>query len=151
VRAAGVQGTARPTRINKMATIKLEIVTPEAKTFSEDVDMVTLTGTEGEMGILPQHMPLMTGLVAGEIIARKGGRNIYLAVGDGFVQVTGDRVAILTDMAVRAENIDEAKAEEARQRAEARLAEHITAEESAAASAVLAHSLAQLKVKRRQR
>ena len=78
-----------------MATIKLEIVTPEAKTFSEDVDMVTLTGTEGEMGILPQHMPLMTGLVAGEIIARKGGQNIYLAVGDGFVQVTGDRVAIL--------------------------------------------------------
>jgi len=151
VRAAGVQGTARPTRINKMATIKLEIVTPEAKTFSEDVDMVTLTGTEGEMGILPQHMPLMTGLVAGEIIARKDGQNIYLAVGDGFVQVTGDRVAILTDMAVRAENIDEAKAEEARQRAEARLAEHITAEESAAASAVLAHSLAQLKVKRRQR
>jgi F-type H+-transporting ATPase subunit epsilon len=151
VRAAGVQGTARPTRINKMATIKLEIVTPEAKTFSEDVDMVTLTGTEGEMGILPQHMPLMTGLVAGEIIARKGGQNIYLAVGDGFVQVTGDRVAILTDMAVRAENIDEARAEEARQRAEARLAEHITAEESAAASAVLAHSLAQLKVKRRQR
>jgi F-type H+-transporting ATPase subunit epsilon len=134
-----------------MATIKLEIVTPEAKTFSEDVDMVTLTGTEGEMGILPQHMPLMTGLVAGEIIARKGGQNIYLAVGDGFVQVTGDRVAILTDMAVRAENIDEARAEEARQRAEARLAEHITAEESAAASAVLAHSLAQLKVKRRQR
>jgi F-type H+-transporting ATPase subunit epsilon len=134
-----------------MATIKLEIVTPEAKTFSEDVDMVTLTGTEGEMGILPQHMPLMTGLVAGEIIARKGGQNIYLAVGDGFVQVTGDRVAILTDMAVRAENIDEARAEEARQRAEARLAEHITAEESAAASAMLAHSLAQLKVKRRQR
>ena len=133
------------------ATIKLEIVTPDAKIFSDDVDMVTLTGTEGEMGILPQHMPLMTGLVAGEIIARKGGQNIYLAVGDGFVQVTGDRVAILTDMAVRAENIDEARAEEARQRAEARLAEHITAEESAAASAVLAHSLAQLKVKRRQR
>ena len=134
-----------------MATIKLEIVTPEAKTFSEDVDMVTLTGTEGEMGILPQHMPLMTGLVAGEIVARKDGQNIYLAVGDGFVQVTGDRVAILTDMAIRAENIDEARAEEARQRAEARLAEKITAEEAAAASAVLAHSLAQLKVKRRQR
>src|ERR1039457_6716939 len=135
----------------KMATIKLEIVTPEAKIFSDDVDMVTLTGTEGEMGILPQHMPLMTQLVAGEIIAQKGQDTIYLAVGDGFVQVTGDRVAILTDMAVRAENIDEARAEEARQRAEARLAEHITAEESAAASAVLAHSLAQLKVKRRQR
>lgn len=133
------------------ATLKLEIVTPEAKIYSEDVEMVTLTGIDGEMGIYPLHMPLMTQLVAGEIIVRKGGENIFLAVGDGFVQVTGQRVAVLTDMAVRAENIDEARAEEARQRAEARLAEHITAEESAAASAMLAHSLAQLKVKRRQR
>jgi F-type H+-transporting ATPase subunit epsilon len=132
-------------------TIKLEIVTPEAKTYSEDVDMVTLTGTEGEMGILPQHMPLMTQLVAGEIIAKKGLETIFLAVGDGFVQVTGDRVAILTDMAIRAENVDEAKAEEARQRAEARLAEKLTDEEAASASAALAHSLAQLKVKRRHR
>ena len=132
-----------------MATIKLEIVTPEAKTFSDDVDMATLTGSEGEMGILPQHMPLMTQLVAGEIVARKGTENIFLAVGDGFVQVTGDRVAILTDMAIRAENIDEAKAEEARQRAEARLAEKITEEDAAMVNATLAHSLAQLKVKRR--
>jgi F-type H+-transporting ATPase subunit epsilon len=132
-----------------MATIKLEIVTPEAKTYSDDVDMVTLTGTGGEMGILPQHMPLMTGLVAGEIIARKDGKNIFLAVGDGFVQVTGDRVAVLTDMAIKAEDIDEAKAEEARQRAEARLAEKLTDEDAAMVSAALAHSLAQLKVKRR--
>ena len=132
-----------------MATIKLEIVTPEAKTFSDDVDMVTLTGSEGEMGILPQHMPLMTQLVAGEIVARKGTENIFLAVGDGFVQVTGDRVAILTDMAIRAENIDEAKAEEARQRAEARLAEKITEEDAAMVNATLAQSIAQLKVKRR--
>ncbi len=133
-----------------MATIKLEIVTPEAKTYSEDVDMVTLTGTEGEMGILPQHMPLMTQLVTGEIIAKKGLETIFLAVGDGFVQVTGDRVAILTDMAILAENIDEAKAEEARQRAEARLAEKITEEEAATVSASLANSLAQLKVKRQR-
>jgi F-type H+-transporting ATPase subunit epsilon len=132
-----------------MATIKLEIVTPEAKTFSDDVDMVTLTGTEGEMGILPQHMPLMTQLVAGEIVAKKGTENIFLAVGEGFVQVTGDRVAILTDMAIRAENIDEAKAEEARQRAEARLAEKITGEDAAMVNAALLNSLAQLKVKRR--
>ena len=131
-------------------TIKLEIVTPETKTFSDNVDMVTLTGTEGEMGILPQHMPLMTQLVAGEIIARKGNENIFLAVGDGFVQVTGERVAILTDMAILAENIDEAKAEEARQRAEARLAGHLDDEETAMVNAALAHSLAQLKVKRRQ-
>jgi F-type H+-transporting ATPase subunit epsilon len=132
-----------------MATIKLEIITPEAKTFSDDVDMVTLTGTEGEMGILPQHMPLMTQLVAGEIYARKGSENIFLAVGDGFVQVTGERVAVLTDMAILAENIDEAKAEEARQRAEARLAEKVTGEDAAMVNAALVNSLAQLKVKRR--
>jgi F-type H+-transporting ATPase subunit epsilon len=132
------------------ATIKLEIVTPEAKIFSDDVDMVTLTGTEGEMGILPQHMPLMTQLVAGEIIAQKGKETIFICVGDGFVQVTGDRVAILTDMAINAENIDEARAEEALRRAEARLAEKITDEEAARVQAALAHATAQLKVKRRR-
>jgi F-type H+-transporting ATPase subunit epsilon len=134
-----------------MATIKLEIVTPEAKIFSDDVDMVTLTGTEGEMGILPQHMPLMTQLVAGEIVAQKGREIIFLAVGDGFVQVTGDRVAILTDMAIRADDIDEARAEEARQRAEARLAQKITDEEAARVNAALAHAAIQLKVKRQRR
>jgi F-type H+-transporting ATPase subunit epsilon len=133
-----------------MATIKLEIVTPETKTFSEDVDMVTLTGTEGEMGILPLHMPLMTQLVAGEIIARKGGKTIFLAVGDGFVQVTGERVAVLTDMAILAENIDEAAAEQARQRAEARLAEKLGDEETATVQASLLHALTQLKVKQRR-
>ena len=132
-------------------TIKLEIVTPEAKIFSDDVNMVTLTGTEGEMGILPQHMPLMTQLVAGEIVAQKGREIIFLAVGDGFVQVTGDRVAILTDMAIRADDIDEARAEEARQRAEARLAQKITDEEAARVNAALAHAAIQLKVKRHHR
>src|SRR4029077_17600602 len=134
-----------------MATIKLEIVTPETKTFSEDVDMVTLTGVEGEMGILPQHMPLMTQLVAGEIIARKGTETIFLAVGDGFVQVTGERVAVLTDMAIRAENIDQANGEVSGQLAEARLAEKLSDEDAAMVSAALANSLAQLKVKRRHR
>jgi len=129
-------------------TIKLEIVTPDAKIFSDDVDMVTLTGTEGEMGILPQHMPLMTQLVAGEIIAQKGRDTIFIAVGDGFVQVTGDRVAVLTDMAIAAENIDEAKAEEARLLAEGRLAQKITDEEAAHIQAALAHATTQLKVKR---
>jgi F-type H+-transporting ATPase subunit epsilon len=132
-------------------TIKLEIVTPEAKTFSDDVDMVTLTGGDGEMGILPQHMPLMTQLVAGEIIALKNGQTIYLAVGDGFVQVTGERVSILTDMAIQAENIDEAAAEEARKRAEARLAQKLSDEDAAMVQASLAQALAQLQVKRRHR
>ena len=133
------------------ATLKLEIVTPEATTYSEDVEMVTLPAVEGEMGVFPQHVPLMTQIVAGEIIVRKDGRDTFLAVGEGFVEITGDRVAIMTDMAIRAEGIDETKAEEARQRAEARLAEKLDDEETALVSAALAHSLAQLKVKRRQR
>ena len=130
-------------------TLKLEIVTPEGVTYSEDVEMVTLPGSEGEMGVYPNHVPLMTQVVAGEVAARRNGRDEWVAVGDGFVEVTGERVAILTDMAIKAENIDEAKAEEARKRAEARLAEKLDDEESALVSAALAHSLAQLKVKRR--
>ena len=131
-------------------TLKLEIVTPDAVTYSEEVEMVTLPGTEGEMGIYPQHVPLLTQVVPGEVVVRKDGRDAFLAIGEGFVEITGERVAIMTDMAIRAENIDEAKAEEARRRAEARLAEHVDDEESAIVSAALAHSLAQLKVKRRQ-
>ena len=134
-----------------MATLKLEIVTPDAKVFSEDVDMVTLPGVEGEMGIYPNHVPLLTQIVAGEIIARKGGQDFFLAIGEGFVEVTGDHVAILADMAIRAENIDEAKAEEAKRRAEARLAEKLNDEDTAAVQAALMHSSAQLKVKRRGR
>ena len=131
-----------------MATLRLEIVTPEAKVFSDDVDMVTLTGLEGEMGILPQHMPLMTQLVAGEIVVNKGKETFFLAVGDGFLQVTGDRVSILTDMAIRAENIDEAKAEEARRQAEIRLAEKVSDEEAARVQAALTHATTQVKIKR---
>jgi F-type H+-transporting ATPase subunit epsilon len=131
-------------------TLKLEIVTPDAQTYSEDVEMVTLPAVEGEMGIFPQHVPLMTQIVAGEVIARKDGLDYFLAVGEGFVEITGQSVAIMTDMAIRAENIDETKAEEARKRAEARLGEKLDNEESAMVSAALAHALAQLKVKRRQ-
>jgi F-type H+-transporting ATPase subunit epsilon len=134
-----------------MATLKLEIVTPEAKVYSEDVDMVTLPGVEGELGIYPMHIPLMTQLASGEVGVRKGGQEFFLAVGDGFVEVTGERVSILTDMAIKAENIDEIKAEEARQRAEARLAEKLDDADVAMVRASLDHSLAQLKVKRRQR
>src|SRR5512143_3538575 len=133
------------------ATLKLEIVTPDGQVFSDDVDMVTLPGVEGEMGIYANHVPLMTQIAPGEIIARKGGQEFFLAIGEGFVEITGERVAILSDMAIRAENIDEAKAEEARRRAESRLAEKLDDEEAASVNAALAHSLAQLKVKRRQR
>lgn len=132
-------------------TLRLEIVTPEATVYSEDVDMVTLPGVEGQFGVLPQHVPLMTQMVPGEIIVHKDGSDHFLAVGEGLVEVTGDRVAILTDMAIAAENIDEAKAEEARRRAAARLREKMSSEEVASVNASLARSLAQLRVKRRQR
>ena len=132
-------------------TLKLEIVTPDGKAYSEDVEMVTLTGVQGEMGILPQHIRLMTRMVPGELVVRKGGHDTFVAVGGGLVEVTPTRVNILTDMAVAADKIDEARAEEARLRAEARLREKLSAEEVATTNASLARSLAQLKVKRRHR
>jgi F-type H+-transporting ATPase subunit epsilon len=88
-------------------------------------------------------------MVPGELVVRKGGRDLFVAVGGGLVQVVGTRVNILTDMAVAADKIDEAKAEEARLRAEARLREKLSDEEVATINASLARSLAQLRVKRR--
>lgn len=132
------------------ATLRLNIVTPEATVYSEDVDMVTLPGVQGQLGILPLHIPLMTQMVPGEIIVRKDGQDRFLAVGEGLIEVLNDRVAILTDMAIAAENIDEAKAEEARQRAAARLREKLSSEELASVNGALARSLAQLRAKRRR-
>lgn len=131
--------------------LKLEIVTPDATVYSEDVEMVTLPAMEGQMGIYPQHVRLMTQLVPGELIVQKGGHDTFLAVGEGLVEITNDRVAIVTDMAVPAENIDEAKTEEARQRAAARLRERLSSQEVASVNAALARSLAQLSVRRRHR
>jgi F-type H+-transporting ATPase subunit epsilon len=130
-------------------TLKLEIVTPTATVYSEDVELVTLPGVEGQMGIYPQHVRLMTQLSPGEMIVHKNGRDEFLAVGEGLVEITGDRVAIVTDMAVAAENIDEARAEEARQRAVARLREKLSSQEIASVNAALTRSVAQLNVKRR--
>lgn len=131
-------------------TLKLEIVTPDAVVYSKDAEFVILQGVEGQMTILPQHVGLTTQLVPGEMVVRSGGQDEFLAVGEGLVQVTGERVAVLTDMAVAAESIDEAKAEEARQRAAARLREKLSSEEVASVNASLARSLAQLQVKRRR-
>ena len=133
------------------STLKLQIVTPEGIVYSEDVEMVSLRSVKGQIGILPHHIRLMTQMLPGEMMVRKDGHDQFLAVGEGLVEVTGDRVAIATDMAVAAETIDEAKAEEARQRAEARLREKISDEEVASVNASLVRSLAQLKVKRRRR
>src|SRR5215472_12157111 len=132
-------------------TLKLEIITPDGPAYSEEVEMVTLPGVEGQMGIYPQHVPLMTQMVPGEIGVRKAAQDYYLAVGEGLIEITADHVAVLTDMAIASEKIDEAKVEEARQRAEARLKEKLSDEEVASVNASLVRSAAQLRVKRRHR
>jgi F-type H+-transporting ATPase subunit epsilon len=131
------------------ATLKLEIATPTGTVYSKDVDMVILSGVEGRMGILPNHVRLMTQLLPGELLARKDGHDEILAVGEGLVEITGKRVAIVTNMAVAAQDIDEAEVEEARQRAATRLLEKLSSEEVASVNASLVRSLAQLRVKRR--
>tara|TARA_Y100001934_G_scaffold264566_1_gene341697 strand:- start:567 stop:980 length:414 start_codon:yes stop_codon:yes gene_type:complete len=134
-------------------TLKLEIVTPESKIYSEDVEMVTLPGSEGEAGIYPNHVPLMTQVQAGEIIVKRGGNEEVVAVGEGFAEVTGDHVAILTDNAANSEDIDEAAAEDARAKAEQRLAEggDILEDEARALNQAILYSEAQIKAKRRKR
>jgi F-type H+-transporting ATPase subunit epsilon len=132
-------------------TLRLEIVTPQEIAFSEDVHMVTLPAVEGQMGVYPQHERLITQIEPGELIITKDGSERYLAVGEGLVEITRDRVSIVTDMAIPAERIDEAKVEEARARAAARLEEKVSDEEIATVNASLTRSLAQLQVKRRRR
>ena len=132
-------------------TLKLEIVTPQATVFSENVTMVTLPASEGQIGVYPQHERLITRIIPGEIIIATGNTERNFAVGEGLVDIAADHVAIVTDMAIAAEQIDEAKVEEARARAAARLQEKISDEEVASVNASLARSLAQLQVKRRRR
>jgi F-type H+-transporting ATPase subunit epsilon len=132
-----------------MATLRLEIVTPEARSYSEDVDMVVLPGMHGEMGILPNHVPLMTELKPGELKVTRGGKDIYLAVGEGFVEITQERVSVMTDMAIEAQAIDENAAQTAIDRAqEAIKNKDLGQEEHAAVMASMQKSLAQLHVKR---
>lgn len=132
-------------------TLKLEIVTPQTTAFSEQVEMVTLPGVDGQFGVYPNHVRLITHLVPGEVIVQHGGTERLLAIGEGMVEVTAGRVSIVTDMAIEADRIDEAAVEEARARAAARLREKISDEEVASVNASLARSLAQLQVKRRRR
>jgi len=134
-----------------MATLKLEIVTPEAKIFSQDVEIVYVPGVEGELGILPKHIPLMTMIKPGELRVISEGKDTFLAVGEGFVEVTASSVTVLTDMAVEARDIDTGVAEAAVKRAQEALKEsHMGAEEVASVEAALQKSLAQLHVKRRR-
>jgi F-type H+-transporting ATPase subunit epsilon len=131
--------------------MKLEIVTPSGIAYAADVSMVTMPAVDGQIGVFAHHMPLLTRITPGEVLVRtSAGAEEVLAVGEGLVSVTADHVGIVTDMAIDATNIDEAKVEEARQRALARLRDKISDEEVATVNATLARSLAQLKVKRRR-
>ena len=134
-------------------TLQLEIITPGAVIYSEAVDMVTLPGSEGETGIYPNHVPLMTKVQAGELIAKRAGSDEILAVGEGFAEITGDHVAILTDNAIGSDNIDEAAAEEARAKAQQRLDEggDISEDEAKVLAQAILYSEAQLKAKRHRR
>ena len=130
-----------------MATIKLDIVTTEQSVFSDEVDIVIAPGIEGEMGILPRHSPLMTMLKAGELRARKGEEEYSLFISGGFLEVRQDRVIVLADKAERAEDIDIARAEEAKQRAQERLAEKYVPEVDAArAEASMRRAMARVKI-----
>ena len=135
-----------------MAKIRLDIVTAERQVYSEDVDEVVAPGVEGQLGILPHHSPLMTMLAPGELLVKQDGAELNLAVSGGFMEVRPDRVIILADTAEKAEEIDLARAEEARKRAEQAKAEAPAgAEASLAAEAALQRALARLKVARRRR
>jgi F-type H+-transporting ATPase subunit epsilon len=131
--------------------LRLEIVTPEQKIYSDDVDSVVIPGVEGELGILPQHVPLMTQLLPGELRLLKDGKEMRLAVGEGFVEISSDKVAVLTDMAVQESDIDESATEEAIRRAEEAMRDtKLDDEEYATVKASLQKSLALIRVKRRR-
>lgn len=135
-----------------MAIIRLDIVTAERAVYSEDVDMVLAPGVLGQLGILPHHAPLMSMLVPGELIVKKDGDELCLAISGGFLEVRPDRVIILADTAERAEEIDVSRAEEAKRRAEQQLTEKYTpAADAARVEATLRRSLIRLKVATRRR
>jgi F-type H+-transporting ATPase subunit epsilon len=134
--------------------LKLEIVTPEARIFSDDVDSVVLPGIEGELGVLPMHAPLVTTLHPGELHYTKAGKTVHMAVGEGLLEVTGTSARVLTDMAIDVVNIDEKAVQEALERAKHAL-EHLKhgeqQEEVAAVMASIQRSTIQLHIKSKRR
>jgi F-type H+-transporting ATPase subunit epsilon len=129
-----------------------EITTPEGKVYSEQVDEVVLPTPNGEIGILPNHIPLVSLLNAGELRIKKGSEVTYLAVSGGFIEIRPDKIVVLADTAERAEDIDEERAEEARNQAEKMLTEkREDAQEFAAIAAKMEKELARLKVVKRRR
>ncbi len=133
--------------------IRLEIVTGERLVYTDDVDSVVAPGVEGELGILPHHAALMTTLAPGELRVHKGGQEILMAVGGGFMEVLPHKVTILADTAERAEEIDDARAEEARKRAQHRLADASKGEQVdiARAQAAVRRAVVRLKVAQKKK
>ncbi|NOU95042.1 F0F1 ATP synthase subunit epsilon [Paenibacillus sp. LMG 31456] len=105
-----------------MSTFLLEIVTPERKVYAEQVDMISVKGSEGELGILPNHIPLVTPLKIAPVIVKQNGQSHYIAVNGGFMEVRKDKVVILAESAELPEQIDVDRAKEAKSRAEKRIA-----------------------------
>ncbi len=132
--------------------LHIEVITPERKVYEDDVDMVIAPGSEGYLGILPHHAPLLTGLGPGEFRVKKGGTEEVLAVFGGFMDVRGDRVVVLTDAAEHAEEIDLKAAQEARERASQALAGGtLNAADEARARATLQRELLRIRVGERRR
>jgi F-type H+-transporting ATPase subunit epsilon len=131
--------------------MRLEIVTPEKRTFSDVVDLVVIPGIEGEMGVLENHAALVTTLAPGELRYTKGGVEHEMAVGEGVVEVTGTTVSVLTDMALSESEIDEAAVASALERAEKALQEKLGDEEIATVQAAIQKSMAQLHLKRKRK
>jgi F-type H+-transporting ATPase subunit epsilon len=133
--------------------LRLEIVTGERLVFSDEVDMVIAPGVEGQLGILPKHAPLLTALSIGELRVKKGQEELSFAIGGGFMEVYKDKVIVLADTAERAEEIDIARAEEARRRALESLKERgrLSREEFAQAEARLRKAVTRIKVAQRYR
>ncbi|HJN87033.1 MAG: F0F1 ATP synthase subunit epsilon [Dehalococcoidia bacterium] len=127
-----------------MATMQLEIITAERQVFGDDVEMVVAPGIDGELGILPHHAPLMTILQPGEVAIRIDGQGTFLAVTGGFMEVIGNKVTILADACERADEIDEARAQTAVERAKERLAHQ--AEDLQMERAVMAIRRAQIRL-----
>src|ERR1700730_1107391 len=113
-----------------MAKLQVELVTPEGRVFSEEADFVLAPGVEGDLGGLPQHIALLTPLRTGIVTIRNEEAEHVLVVAGGFLEVLPDKVTILADAAERAEDIDEARAEEARKRAQELLAQNVDSEEA---------------------
>ncbi len=134
-----------------MLTFRLEIVTAERLAFADDVNVLVAPGIEGQLGILPHHAPLMTMLQPGELLIRKDNEEIYWAITGGFLEVRPDKVIILAAACEQADEIDLARAEVAKRRAEERLKQRVPDVDYAAAEAALCRSLARLKVAERRR